>query len=49
MDKILIELGLKYYFGSPNVSEVNPFVILSVGKQFALPTISVVVIFWTNK
>ncbi len=35
MDKFLFELGLKYYFGSFEVSNVNPFFNFSIGTQFA--------------
>ena len=35
MDKFLFELGLKYYFGNFEVSNVNPFLNFSIGTQFA--------------
>jgi len=35
MDKFLFEIGLKRYFGNFDVGNVNPFITLSIGKQFA--------------
>ncbi|MDA3860961.1 MAG: hypothetical protein PF445_07020 [Melioribacteraceae bacterium] len=35
MDKFLLGIGLKYYFGNFEVSNVNPFVLFSIGQQFA--------------
>ncbi len=35
MDKLLLEIGIKFYFGQSMVDNVNPFLALSAGKQFA--------------